>query len=374
MTKKPERTVPFFNYSHVFTSQEEKLLSIIKSVGERGAFIMQNDLKQFENNLAEFCKVKYAVGVANATDALEMLISACDIGTGDEVIFCSHTMIATASAIHINGATPVPVEAGWDHLIDPDSIKNAVTTKTKAIMPTQLNGRVANMIDIRKIAEDHGLLIIEDSAQALGAKYKNQAAGTFGAGGCISFYPAKILGCFGDGGMVLCNDEIIYNKLLLMRDHGRDPISGDVVLWGRNSRLDNLQAAFLNYQFENYSSTITRRREIAGQYHSQLREIEKLVLPPAPVERQDHYDVFQNYEIEAENRDDLKLFLSKNGIGTLVQWGGKAVHQFKKLGFSQSLPFTESLMSRMLMLPINMSITNSEVEYVSGKVREFYGK
>ena len=174
--------------------------------------------------------------------------------------------------------------------------------------------------------------------------------------------------------MVLCNDEIIYNKLLLMRDHGRDPISGDVVLWGRNSRLDNLQAAFLNYQFENYSSTITRRREIAGQYHSQLREIEKLVLPPAPVERQDHYDVFQNYEIEAENRDDLKLFLSKNGIGTLVQWGGKAVHQFKKLGFSQTLPFTESLMSRMLMLPINMSITNSEVEYVSGKVREFYGK
>ena len=368
------KTVPFFNYSHVFTSQEEKFISIMRGVGERGAFIMQEDLKQFENNIAEFCRVKYAVGVANATDALEMLVSACDIGNGDEVIFCSHTMMATASAIHINGATPVPVEAGWDHLIDPDSIRKAVTARTKAIMPTQLNGRVANMGDICKIAEDHGLLIVEDSAQALGAKFKNQAAGTFGVGGCISFYPAKILGCFGDGGMILCNDENIYNKLMLMRDHGRDPINGDVVLWGRNSRLDNLQAAFLDCQFDNYSSTIMRRREIAAQYNRQLVEIDKLVLPPAPVEGQDHYDVFQNYEIEAENRDDLKLFLSENGIGTLIQWGGKAVHQFKKLGFSQSLPFTESLMSRMLMLPINMSITDGEVEYVSDKVREFYGK
>ena len=369
-----KKNIPFFNYPSIYTKFSKEFLTTLDNVGSRGSFIMQSELSDFEKKIANYSGCRFAVGVANATDALEMLVAASGIGVDDEVIFSSHTMMATASAVHMNGAIPVPVEAGWDHLIDPESIIRAITSKTKAIMPTQLNGRTANMDSILQIAEDFGLLIIEDSAQALGSKFKGRSAGTFGVGGCISFYPAKILGCLGDGGMILCNDEEIYRNLILIRDHGRDPISGDVVMWGRNSRLDNLQAAFLLLQFENYENTIYRRREIASLYNKRLRDLDELTLPPPPSDGGDHFDVFQNYEIEAESRDELKLHLANNGVGTLVQWGGKAVHQFEKLGFSQSLPYTENLMNRMLMLPINLSITDDEVDYVSDKVREFYGK
>jgi dTDP-4-amino-4,6-dideoxygalactose transaminase len=333
---------------------------------------MQNDLDNFEKEIAKFSGCNYAVGVGNATDALEMLVQVAGIKKDDEVIISTHTMIATASAISANGAIPVPVECGSDHLIDPKSIEKAITNRTKSIMPTQLNGRTANMAEICRIADHHGLLIIEDSAQALGSKYKGKNAGTFGLGGCISFYPAKILGCLGDGGMILCNDSEIYNKLLLIRDHGRDPKSGDVLLWGRNSRLDNLQAAFLNYQFQYYEETINRRRDIAKLYNKNLSALPNIVLPPKPEENSDHFDIYQNYEIESDNRDSLKDFLSQNGIGTLVQWGGKGVHQFKKLGFDTSLPFSEKIFERMLLLPINMSITDEEVNYVCDKIQSFY--
>lgn len=363
--------VPFFNYSHVFTSDDESFVKIFKEVSSRGAFIMQKELKEFEAMLADYTGAKYAVGVANATDALQMGLMAGGIEAGDEVIFCSHTMVATASAIHFAGGVPVPVEAGSDHLIDPQSIESAITNKTKAIMPTQLNGRTCNMDAIKEIANKHNLQIYEDSAQALGSKFKGQCAGSFGIAGCISFYPAKILGCFGDGGAVLCNDEAVYKKLLQLRDHGRDE-AGDVVSWGINSRLDNLQAAILLHSFKSYDNVINRRREIATRYQAQLSSLDELVLPPAPDSDSDHFDVFQNYEIEATNRDSLKKHLEENGVGTLVQWGGKAVHQFKDLGFTQSLPYTENLFNSMIMLPLNMSMSNNDVDYVCDSICKFY--
>lgn len=365
------RTVPFFNYPHVFISQQEGMISVIKDVGRRGAFIMQKDLVEFEKNLAAYTGAKYAVGVANATDAIQMGLMAGGLRTGDEVIFCSHTMVATASAIHFAGGIPVPVEAGADHLIDPESVERAVTRKTKAVMPTQLNGRTANMDALCRIAKTHGLQIYEDAAQALGSRYKGQCAGTFGVASCISFYPAKILGCLGDGGAVLTNDEEVYQNLLLLRDHGRDE-NGDVVLWGLNSRLDNLQAAILDYQFKSYDKVVTRRRQIAAMYQERLGGLETLVLPPAPESDEDHFDIFQNYEIEAESRDALRAYLADHGVGTLIQWGGKAVHQFRKLGFTQCLPFTERLFERMLMLPMNMSLSDDDVAYVCECIESFY--
>ncbi len=369
---RPAKQVPFFNYSFVFETQKKQFLACLDDVGSRGAFIMQKDLLDFEQHLADYSGAKYAVGVGNATDGLEMLLVAGGVGPGDEVIFCSHTMVATASAIHVSGAVPVPVEAGADHLLNPEAIEKAITSKTKAIMPTQLNGRTCDMDAVNAIVNKHGLLVFEDSAQALGSKFKGRCAGTFGVGGCISFYPAKILGCLGDGGAVLCNDRDIYDKLLLLRDHGRNPETGDVDLWGRNSRLDNLQAAFLDLQFQNYDDVIKRRRTIAAIYQERLGRFGQLVLPPAPGYDPDHFDVFQNYEIEAEKRDELKVYLAENGVGTLIQWGGKAVHQFKKLGFTQSLPFTERLFTRMLMLPLNMSLTDEDVHYVSDCINKFY--
>ncbi len=371
MSTEKHRSVPFFDYQYVFTSKEDGLLSVIKSVGRQGAFIMQKHLKEFETNLAAYTGAKFAVGVANATDAIQLGLMAGGLQTGDEVIICTHTMVATASAIHFAGGIPVPVEAGPDHLIDPDGIESALTGKTRAIMPTQLNGRTANMNLIMDIADKHGLVIYEDAAQALGSRFKGKFAGTFGVASCISFYPAKILGCLGDGGAILTNDEVVYRNLLLLRDHGRDE-SGDVVLWGMNSRLDNLQAAILDYQFKEHDKVISRRRSIAELYQIRLGKLDEIKLPHAPGSETDHFDVFQNYEIEAEQRDKLKSFLADNGVGTLIQWGGKAVHQFRKLGFTQKLPFTENLFKRMLMLPMNMSLTDDDVRYVCDIIEEFY--
>ena len=246
-----------------------------------------------------------------------------------------------------------------------------MTPRTRAIMPTQLNGRTADMDALQTIADQHGLVIIEDSAQALGSQYKRRCAGTFGLAGCISFYPAKTLGCLGDGGCLITNDDAVYEKTLLLRDHGRNS-SGEVVTWGLNSRLDNLQAAILNKKFDRYEQDVTRRREIALLYEENLKDVEGLALPPAPGSEPDHYDIFQNYEIEADRRDELKAYLGERGVGTLIQWGGKAVHQFPALGFSQSLPYTESLFERLLMLPMNTSLTDDDVLYVADTVKNFY--
>jgi len=365
------KDIPFFDYKDLFAKNRAELVNIFQRVASNGAFIMQDDLAEFERHLCSYTGVKHALGVANATDAMQLLLKAGGVGVGDEVIFCSHTMVATASAIAFTGATPIPVEAGNDHMIDPDSIIKAISPRTKAIIPTQLNGRVADMDKILDIAQDYGLQIYEDSAQALGAKYKNQCAGSFGLGGCISFYPAKTLGCFGDGGAVLTNDDDIYNAVKLMRDHGRGE-DGDVSIWGFNSRLDNLQAAILNFFFQDYDKTVNRRRSAADLYHEELKDIHELNLPPAANSNNNHFDIFQNYEIEAERRDELKEYLSSKGVGTLIQWGGKAVHEFRGLGFNQSLPFTEKIMRSSLMLPLNMTVTDDEIKYICKCVRDFY--
>jgi len=363
--------IPFFNYSDLFAQHSAELTGVFQKVASRGAFIMQNDLSDFENKLAKYTGIKYALGVANATDAMQLLLKAGGIGAGDEVLFCSHTMVATASAIKFAGATPVPVEAGADHLMDVASIESAITPRTKAIMPTQLNGRVANMDAILAIADKYNLQVYEDSAQALGARYKGRSAGSFGVGGCISFYPAKVLGCFGDGGAVLTNDVEIYNTIKLMRDHGRGE-DGNVSVWGYNSRLDNLQAAILNYFFDDYNAIVERRRAIADLYNTSLKGLNAVTLPPAVDSSEEHFDIYQNYEIEADRRDALKEYLANNGVGTLVQWGGKAVHEFKDLGFTQSLPFTEKIMRSSLMLPLNMTVTDDEVKYICDCVKKFY--
>ena len=368
---KQNKKIPFFNYPDLFAQHSEELTNIFQAVSSRGAFIMQNDLAEFEDRLVKYTGVKYALGIGNATDAMQLLLKAGGISEGDEVIFCSHTMVATASAIKFTGATPVPIEAGSDHLMDVALIEKAITLNTKAIMPTQLNGRVADMDAILQIAGKYNLQVYEDSAQALGAKYKGKSAGSFGVGGCISFYPAKVLGCFGDGGAVLTNDEEIYKTIKLMRDHGRGE-DGNVSLWGYNSRLDNLQAAILNYFLDDFKSIVDRRRAIADFYAEGLKDLKELTLPPAVDSNVNHFDIYQNYEIEAVERDKLKAYLTEKNVGTLIQWGGQAVHEFRDLGFTQTLPYTENIMRTSLLLPINMSIIDNEVEYVCQCIREFY--
>ena len=366
-----QTTIPFFNYRGAFSSREEEFIDIIRDVLRRGAFIQQRDLAEFEDALARYLGVSHALGVGNATDGLIFAYRAAGIGSGDEVIFPSHTMVASAAAVAHVGATPVPVDIGADHLIDPDAIEAAMTERTRAIMPVQLNGRTCDMDAIERIAAANNLLIIEDAAQALGSKFKGRFAGTFGVAAAFSFYPAKILGCFGDGGAVVTNDAEIARKITLLRDHGRNE-NGEVEMWGFNSRLDNLQAAILHAQFRDYDEIITRRRSIAALYDSLLSDLNELVLPPSPDSDASHFDVYQNYEIEADRRDELRDYLSEKGIGTILQWGGTPVHQFKGLGFEVSLPATERFFERCLMLPMNMMVTDDEVRYISATIRAFY--
>lgn len=346
-------------------------MEILRDAGRRGAFIQQKDLAEFERHLAEYTGAAHALGVGNATDGLHMAVRAAGIGSGDEVVFCSHTMVATAASIHFACATPVAVDCGSDHLMDPTSAEAAITPRTKAIMPTQLNGRTCDMDALQALAEKHGLIIIEDASQALGSRFKNKAAGTFGLAAAISFYPAKTLGCFGDGGAVLTNDGRMFRNMALLRDHGRDE-QGEVVMFGLNSRLDNMQAAILDYKLGRYGQEINRRREIAAQYQERLGDVGELLLPPGPDADPDHFDIYQNYEIEADRRDELRAFLKESGVGTLIQWGGKAVHQFERLGFRVNLPSVERMFRRCLMLPINRSLSDEDVSYVCDRIRSFY--
>jgi dTDP-4-amino-4,6-dideoxygalactose transaminase len=370
MTPAQTRSIPFFDYPHLFSSDEQALLEIFRGAGRRGAFILQQDLARFEQRLAAFLGAKYAVGVANATDGLLIALRACGITSG-EVIFSSHTMVATAAAIHFAGATPVPVDCGCDHLIDPRAAERAITAGTRAILPTQLNGRTADMDELGQIAERHGLTVIEDAAQALGSRFRGRAAATFGRAAAISFFPAKLLGCLGDGGAVITNDEEVYGRVLELRDHGRRA-DGEVVSWGLNSRLDNLQAAILDHRLDAFPAAIERRRALALLYQERLGDVEELRLPPAPGASPEHFDVYQNYEVEAERRDALREYLKARGIGTLVPWSGKAVHQWAGLGFQARLPFTERLFERLLLLPMNLSLTDAQAEEICDAIQAFY--
>ncbi|MGA3201312.1 MAG: DegT/DnrJ/EryC1/StrS family aminotransferase [Bryobacteraceae bacterium] len=371
MTPTLRRSIPFFDYPQLFTAEEAMLVAIVRDVGRRGAFILQQDLARFEENLARFLGARHAVGVGNATDGLLIALRAAGIRQGDEVIFSSHTMIATAAAIHFAGAVPVPVECGADHLIDPQAVEEAVTPRTRAILPTHLNGRTADMAALTRIAHKHGLTMIEDAAQALGSRFQGQSAGTFGAAAAISFYPAKVLGCLGDGGAVIAQDDAVYHRALELHDHGRRA-DGEIVSWGLNSRLDNLQAAILDARLKKYGAAIERRRAIARLYRSRLEALEELKLPPGPDGDEEHFDIYQNYEIDAVRRDGLAAYLQASGIGTLVQWGGKAVHQWEKLGFTEKLPFTEKLLGRMLLLPLNMSLSDDDAHAVADAIHRFY--
>ena len=254
--------VPFFRYPHVFAQHRVEIERALLGAAQSGAYILQADLRAFEEELAAFCGVRWAVGVGNATDGLELNLRVAGVGPNSEVLLPAHTFVATAGAVVAVGATPVFAEIGPDHLIDAADLEPRITPRTRAIMPTQLNGRTADMDTIGAVAERHGLAILEDSAQGLGSRFCGRMAGTFGVAGVFSFYPAKVLGALGDGGAVITDDDDTARALRELRDHGRDEQTGEVVRWGRNSRLDTLQAAVLRVKLRYVGDEIARRREL----------------------------------------------------------------------------------------------------------------
>ena len=366
--------VPFVDYPAHYRSMEGEIDATIKEVLSKGDFILREHLRRFEDDIASLLGVKYAIGLNSGTDALHLSLLAALIGPGDEVITVAHTFLATVGAIVNCGAKPVLVDVGEDYNMDIDQAEQAISSQTRAIIPVHLNGRLCDMGKLMGIASKHNLLVIEDAAQALGASFNGQKGGSFGLAGCFSFYPAKILGTAGDGGLVATSNEKIDKKIRALRDNGRVMGQDEVVCYGFNSRLDNLHAAILDVKLKYLSQWIKRRRELATIYHRGLSGLPQIKLPPPPQDNKKFFDVYQNYVICSQERDRLAAYLKECSVETLVSWPIPMHHQ-QALGLEHfHLPKTESISREVISLPLYPELSDKQVEYVIESVRKFYNK
>ncbi len=364
--------VPFVNYPKQYQNMESEIDAAIKDVFRHGDYILRRQLEQFEKEMAEYLGVKHAIGLNSGTDALYLSLLAADIGPGDEVITVSHTFLATVGAIVNCGARPVLVDVSGDYNMDVSLVEEAVNKNTKAIIPVHLNGRLCNMEDIMKIADRHNLLVIEDAAQALGGSFDGKKAGSFGLTGCFSFYPAKILGTAGDGGMAVTNDQSLADRLRSLRDNGRAKGQAEVTGYGFNSRLDNLHAAILSVKLKYLPQWITRRRQIAARYQKGLSALAEVILPPPPQSNNRYFDVFQNYAIRTAKRDELVSHLARKGVETLISWPIPMHHQ-STLGLNHfRLPQTEAISREVLSLPMYPELTDEQVNHVIKVIQDFF--
>jgi len=338
---------------------------------------MRRDLKELEKKFADFIGVKYAIGVNSGTDALSLSMRAAGIVPGDEVITVSHTFMASISVICHQGAVPVLVDVGEDYTMNPALIEEAITPKTKAIEPVHLNGRMCDMDKIMRIANEHRLLVIEDAAQALGAKFRSgkgkwKKAGSFGLAGCFSLYPFKALGAFGDAGVVTTNSAELAKKLRLLRYNGEDRKTGKFYFHGYSALLDNVQAALLNVKFRYFNKWIEQRRTLAEYYWTGLKDVKDIVLPNFRDPR--YFDIYQNYVIRAKKRNQLFNHFKKNGVETMIK-DSIPNHRQKAMGLSHfRLPFTEKLAGEVISLPLYPEMSQKEAEYVIKILRNFYNK
>ena len=361
--------VPFVNPSLHYLRLKEEILKVTDDVLSRGDLILRKDVEDFEKSIASFIGTKYAIGLNSGTDALFFPLKTVGVGPGDEVITVAHTFVASVAVIIHCGAKPILVDVGEDFTMDVEKVEPAITAKTKAILPVHLNGRMCEMEKLMEIAKKHNLIVIEDAAQALGATFDGKKAGSFGLAGGFSLYPFKILGAFGDGGIVTTNDENLAETIRLLRDHGQKTKT-EIVCYGFNSRLDNLQAAILNVKFKHLPEWIERRRKIANLYYQGLSDISEVKLPPKSDQR--YFDIYQNYVLRASKRDELAVYLRERGVETLIK-DPIALHHHPALGLSHfQLPYTERLAKEVISLPIYPELTNEQAGYVIDCVKNFY--
>ena len=362
--------IPFVNLAKQFSSIENELVQNFIDIGRSGGYIMGEVLETFEKNAATFLEVKHVLGVADGSDALFLIMHALGIGEGDEVITAPNSFIASAWTIVSTGAKPVFVDVDQDLNINPKLIELAINEKTKAIMPVHLAGRPAKMDEINAIAKKYNLFVIEDSAQAICARYKGKRVGGLSNAAGFSLHPLKNLGIYGDGGLIATNDDILYEKLKKLRNHGlinRD----ECEVWGYNSRLDTIQAAFANTKLKHLEKWNARCHEIATIYKNNLIGIE------TPVDQEWEYCVYHNFVIKTINRDLMMQYLKENGVDTRVHYPIPIHLQnaAKELGYKiGDFPNTEIFSKTMISLPIYPELTDEEVYYVVEKVNSFNSK
>jgi dTDP-4-amino-4,6-dideoxygalactose transaminase len=362
--------VPFVNPVEHYQRIRTDFNAAIEDCLSHGDLIMRRHLREFEAHFAEYCGTRFCVGVNSGYHALALSLLAAGVGPGDEVITVGHTFVATVSAIVHAGATPVLVDVADDHNMDLDLVERAVTARTKVILPVHLNGRMVDMLRLQQIAERHRVLIVEDAAQAIGAKIGDLRAGSAGLAGCFSFYPFKMLGGFGDGGAVTTNDPSIARAVSLMRYNGEDRQTGEYHYHGYTALLDNVQAAVLDVKLRHLPSWIEHRRAIAARYKRALTGVGDLKLPHFADDR--HFDVYQNYVIRTKDRDGLRAFLKDEGIETLVSWPKPMWHHpALRLG-EHSLPVTEALCREVMSLPMSAETTEEHVDTTATAIRKFF--
>lgn len=366
------RRIPFVDPKRVYQDLKEELDAAYFDVMTNGDLIDRRHLRSFEENLAKFVGTKYAVGLNSGYDALHMSLRAAGVGPGDEVIVPAHTFVATASAVINVGATPVLVDVGKDFNIDCDRIEEALTEKTRALLPVHLNGYMADMERVMGIARKHDLVVIEDACQSLGSSLDGRRAGAWGLTGCWSFYPFKMLGGYGDGGALTTDSEEVYTFARRMRFNGEDRETGEYHGHGFTCLLDNLQAAFLDVKLRHLPDWIGRRKAIAGHYREALSDLPDLALPHYDDPRRDH--VYQNYVVRAKAGDAFSDHLKGRGVEVLTQFR-KPYYRHEALGLAdRGFPETEALSREVCSLPMNPELSDEEIDGVIGSVRSFFGR
>jgi dTDP-4-amino-4,6-dideoxygalactose transaminase len=362
--------VPFLDLGRMHQEISVPLERAFQRVMDSGLFIMGPEVDAFESEFADYCGVKYCIGVGNGLDALYLLLRAYGIGAGDEVLVPSNTFIATWLAVSRCGATPVPIEpCAATHNIDPNALLAAITPRTRAIIPVHLYGQPADMDAIKIIAQRRGLIVIEDAAQAHGALYKRNRVGSLGHAAATSFYPAKNLGALGDAGAVMTNDPAIADKVCLLRNYGSQ-VKYRHEEQGYNSRLDEMQAAFLRVKLACLDDWNARRRKLASQYTMQLQDLD-LGLPWVLEWAE---PVWHLYVVRSQKRDALRMHLEQCGISTLIHYPVPPHRQSCYAEFSRhSLPIAETLANEVISLPLSPCMTEEEMALVVSALRSFRG-
>jgi len=365
--------IPYLDLLPMHREISDEINAAFETVLKRSVFIKGDELQLFEREFADYCGTRYAIGCGNGLDALYLIMRAMDIGEGDEVIIPSNTFIATALAVTYSGATPIFVEpAGNSYNIDPMRIEEKITDKTKAIIPVHLYGRPAEMDEILDIAGRHELKMIEDAAQAHGAIYKGRRTGSIGDAAAFSFYPGKNLGAFGDGGAVTTNDADLALKIEKLGNYGsKEKYIHE--LQGNNSRLDELQAAFLRIKLKNLDRWNAERETIAQRY---LHEIKNpSIVMPMPSD-ESHRCIWHIFAVLSEQRDRLKEYLSNKGIGTNCHYPIPMHMQgaYRCMNITKdALPKAEEISAKELSIPLYYGMTNDEVGYVVDALNGFGG-
>jgi dTDP-4-amino-4,6-dideoxygalactose transaminase len=365
--------IPYVDLAQQHKALREEILKAVAGVIDSGQFILGEETERFETEFADLCQAKYAVGVNSGTDALILGLKILGIKPGDEVITAPNSYLASASCIALAGATPKFADVREDLNLDPEAVTRAITPKTRAIIPVHLTGKPAPMKELLAIAQKHRLEVIEDAAQAVGAKLDDKPVGTFGRVGCFSLHPLKNLNACGDGGLLVTNEQSICQRTRLLRAHGQ-PNRDDCTEFSMVSRLDSVQAAILRVKLRHLDEVTAKRRSHAEHYRHRLKGCARI---RCPEDGAGEFCVYHTFVVQADNRDELRIHLEKSGIGSAIHYP-VPIHLMevgRRMGHHPGeFPVCERLAKRILSLPIYPELGSDQIDRVADAIIDFYKK